>query len=138
MTGLRVVLDTGIAYALADKSDAWHRRALDWIKNAEPELTIPVTILPEVSYLVRSRRNEEAERRYVQTLAEDWESIEPLREHDVLRASDLMRTYRALGFVDASIVAIAERLRVEVIATTDRRDFSLVRPRHVTRFTLVP
>jgi predicted nucleic acid-binding protein len=44
----------------------------------------------------------------------------------------------ALGLVDASIVAIAERLKVRVLATTDRRHFGAVRPRHVERFTLVP
>jgi len=49
-----------------------------------------------------------------------------------------MGTYEALGFVDASIVAIAERFKLHAIATTDRRDFSLVRPAHVDRFTLVP
>jgi predicted nucleic acid-binding protein len=49
-----------------------------------------------------------------------------------------MGTYDALGLVDASIVAVAERLKVHAIATTDRRDFSLIRPSHVERFTLVP
>jgi predicted nucleic acid-binding protein len=49
-----------------------------------------------------------------------------------------MATYDALGLVDASVVAVAERLKLHAIATTDRRDFSVVRPAHVERFTLVP
>jgi hypothetical protein len=36
----------------------------------------------------------------------------------------------ALGFVDASIVAVAERLKIKELLTTDRRHFSLIRPRH--------
>jgi predicted nucleic acid-binding protein len=43
-----------------------------------------------------------------------------------------------IGFVDASIVAIAERLDVRTIATTDRRHFSMFRPKHCRGFELVP
>jgi hypothetical protein len=35
-------------------------------------------------------------------------------------------------------VAVAERLRIAGIATIDRRHFSIVRPRHVDAFTLLP
>jgi predicted nucleic acid-binding protein len=37
-----------------------------------------------------------------------------------------------LGFVDASIVAMAERLKLRALVTTDRRDFARVRPTHIT------
>lgn len=47
----------------------------------------------------------------------------------------LMAKYPDLGFVDSSVVAIAERLIIGTIATTDRRH---LRPSHVERFTLVP
>ena len=50
----------------------------------------------------------------------------------------LMSKYPDLGFVDSSVVAIAERLLIDTIATTDRRHFSGVRPSHVPHFTLVP
>jgi predicted nucleic acid-binding protein len=43
-----------------------------------------------------------------------------------------------LGTVDASIVAAAERLNVGVIATLDRRHFSVVRPAHIDNFDLLP
>jgi hypothetical protein len=43
-----------------------------------------------------------------------------------------------LGAADASVVALAERLGVTTIATVDRRDFSVVRPKHVAAFELVP
>ena len=43
-----------------------------------------------------------------------------------------------LGFVDASMVAVAERLGLPTIATLNRRDFSVVRPRHIKAFELVP
>lgn len=53
---------------------------------------------------------------------------------------ELVRTYAdlPLGAVDASVVAIAERLGIKEIATLDRRDFSVVRPRHAEVFSIVP
>jgi len=44
----------------------------------------------------------------------------------------------AIGFVDASVVAIAERLGIRQVWTLDRRDFSLIRPKHVGAFDIVP
>jgi predicted nucleic acid-binding protein len=51
-----------------------------------------------------------------------------------------MRRYEdaQIGFVDATVVAIAERLKLKRILTTDRRDFSLMRPRHCKEFELLP
>jgi predicted nucleic acid-binding protein len=43
-----------------------------------------------------------------------------------------------LGTTDASVIALAERLVVAEIATTDRRHFRVVRPRHVAALTLMP
>jgi uncharacterized protein len=43
-----------------------------------------------------------------------------------------------LGAVDATVVAVAERLGVSEIATVDRRHFTVVRPRHAHAFTLLP
>jgi predicted nucleic acid-binding protein len=51
-----------------------------------------------------------------------------------------MRRYPDIGFVDATIVAMAERLRIETIATTDRRHFSMmmIRSRQTNGYQLVP
>jgi predicted nucleic acid-binding protein len=43
-----------------------------------------------------------------------------------------------LGGVDASVVAVAERLGIRTVATLDRRHFTVVRPRHVDTFELQP
>ena len=43
-----------------------------------------------------------------------------------------------LGTVDASVIALAERLKVSQIATLDHRHFSVVRPAHVEAFELLP
>jgi predicted nucleic acid-binding protein len=61
-------------------------------------------------------------------------------EADLVRATELERDDAELdlGFVDASIVALCERLGETRLATLDRRVFSVVRPRHCRQLTLVP
>jgi predicted nucleic acid-binding protein len=39
-----------------------------------------------------------------------------------------------LDFVDCCLTAIAERLNITQICTFDRRDFSIIRPKHVHYF----
>jgi hypothetical protein len=43
-----------------------------------------------------------------------------------------------LGTVDASVIAAAGQLGATIIATLDRRHFSVVRPSHVFAFELAP
>lgn len=43
-----------------------------------------------------------------------------------------------LGLVDASVVAIAEGLRITTVATLNRRDFTVVRPGHGEALELIP
>jgi len=58
----------------------------------------------------------------------------------LIRAAELVARYRdsEIGYVDAIVVAIAERLRDKVIATVDRRHFSAIRPNHTAAFQLLP
>lgn len=67
-------------------------------------------------------------------------SIERLEPGDLVRMAELVETYAdlPLGAVDASVVAVAERLGSTILFTIDRRDFAVVRPRHVGVFTLLP
>jgi predicted nucleic acid-binding protein len=66
--------------------------------------------------------------------------VEDLIPEDYERARDLCEQYAdaPLGFVDAAVVAIAERLNERKIATLDHRHFRMVRPRHVDAFELLP
>ena len=43
-----------------------------------------------------------------------------------------------LGYVDAAVIALCERLGEKKVATIDRRDFSVVVPRHVATLELLP
>jgi predicted nucleic acid-binding protein len=55
--------------------------------------------------------------------------IEPVHSADWLRIADLVGRYQnlPLGTVDASVIACAERLGVDEVATVDRRHFTVVK-----------
>lgn len=57
-------------------------------------------------------------------------------EHLVRQYADFGKT--GLGGADASVVALAEPLSISEITTVDRRHFSVVRPRDLDAFTLLP
>lgn len=65
----------------------------------------------------------------IDLITEDWARVVVLVE----QYADL-----GLGTVDASIIAVAERLEIGVIATLNRRDFAVVQPSHGTAFELIP
>ena len=133
-----LLVDTGVLYALADRDDAWHVRARGLVKKTRETLLVPVTVLAEVCYLLRERLGSAAEAAFVRSAARGELAVESLLDADLVRAEVLMREYDEIGFVDASIVAIAERLTLHTVATTDRRHFAAIRPRHIPAFVLVP
>ena len=77
---------------------------------------------------------------FVASVAESELIVEHPIQPDLARMAELLLRYSdlPLGTVDASIVALAERLNVVKIATLDRRDFAVVRATHVEAFELVP
>ena len=137
---MRVLADTGALYALADRRDEWHERTRGWWDTYREPLTVPVTVLPETTWMIGTRLGPRVEAAFVRGFVAGAHEVEPLAEEDLARAADLMIGYAdlPLGFVDASIVAMAERLDVATILTTDRRHFGVVRPAHCERLRLVP
>jgi uncharacterized protein len=133
-----LLVDTGVLYALADRRDAWHARVRSYLQSRRDTLLAPVTILPEVAYLLRERIGAHAEHAFTQSIAKGEVAVEGLERRDFARAGQLMSDYDWLGFVDATVIAAAERLKMSTLATTDRRHFAVVRPAHAERFTLVP
>jgi predicted nucleic acid-binding protein len=101
-------------------------------------LLVPIAVVPEVTYLVHQRLGARAERRFVSSIAAGELEVDLLKPRDFARIHELMAGYPELGFVDLSIVATAERLKIRTIATTDRRHFGRVVPKHLPALNLVP
>ncbi len=103
-------------------------------------LIVPTLVITEVAYLLASRLGWQAETRFLGDLATAEMILEPVHPADLLRIAELVARYHdlPLGTVNASVVAVAERLGVIEIATVDRRHFTVVRPSHTEAFDLLP
>ena len=135
-----VIVDTGILYAMADRDDMWHKRVASYLQTQTDSMVVPVTVLPEACYLLCNYLGQEAERRFILSLLQGEMRVEGITAEDLRQTSNLLHRYADanIGFVDATVVAIAERLKICQILTTDRRHFSLIRPRHCKAFELLP
>jgi predicted nucleic acid-binding protein len=123
-----IVADTGAVVALLDRSDR-HHRDIRAIYDEDPAAwVLPWSILPEVDYLIGAHLGEEAEKLFLEDLAERRFEVEWGRDEDLARAAALAAQYRdlRLGLVDATVIAVAERVRARAIATLDLRDFGAV------------
>lgn len=101
---------------------------------------VPALCVTEVAHLAGSRLGARAELRFLEALIAGSLFVEQLYPADLTRSAELVAIYRdlPLGTVDASVVAAAERLGANAIATLDRRHFGVVRPAHVKSFELLP
>lgn len=135
-----LIVDAGPLYAAAAKRDKHHERAVGLLSGSPRPLLVPALVLTEVSYLLADRIGAHAELAFGRALADGELVVEPVADSDWTRIHELMEQYLdlPLGMVDASVIALAERRQVDVIATLDQRRFSVVRPRHVEAFRLVP
>lgn len=97
-------------------------------------------MITEVIQLIERRLGASAEIRFLGDFARGNLIAHPVDAVDWLRIAELVGTYAdmPLGAIDASVIAAAERLGIERIATLDRRHFTVVRPNHVETLTLLP
>ncbi len=134
-----MIVDTGILYALIDRRDRYHTQARQIFRRSETKI-VPEPVIVETDWLVTERMGVEVQVRFLRGIGEPALFIECPLPMDRARAADLVDQYKSqnIGYVDAVVVAIAERLKETVIATVDRKHFELVRPRHVAQFELLP
>jgi predicted nucleic acid-binding protein len=85
-------------------------------------------------------RGSKAEASFLDALAAGELQLVALQIRDLRHMADLVRRYEnlPLGAVDASVVAVAERLGTVQVATLDRRHFTVVRPAHAVAFEVLP
>jgi uncharacterized protein len=135
-----LIVDTGPLVAAADSADPDHEACADLLQRATGPLRTTALVIAEAAYMIGRRISAEAEARFFRSIANGDILIDALIEADLVRIADLVDTYSdlPLGGTDASLIALAERLGQDTIATLDRRHFSVVRPAHVPGFQIVP
>lgn len=135
-----LILDTGPILALLDAGDPDHERCVSLVEELGEDLIVPGAVLVEIDYWTLKLLGHDAWDMFVDDIARGAYRLEHLELPDLRRAAELERTYADLdlGLVDASVIALCERLDERKVATLDRRDFSVVRPRHCDALELLP
>ncbi len=111
---------------LVDASDRHHAGLKRLFDKTGDAWVLPWAILPEVDYLLSAHVGERSSLAFLGDLAEGLFTVEWGDEGDLVRALELCKRHKALapGLVDATVVAVAERLEAKAIVTLDLRDFS--------------
>ena len=132
-----ILIDAGPMVALINGDDSHHHACRSTLKAIREPLGTVWPAVTEAMYLLNfSLTAQEAlwdlvvgELRILQLGAEDFP-----------RMRELMKKYRDLpmDLADAALVRVAEREKVKVIFTIDRKDFGVYRPHRLGRFTLLP
>jgi predicted nucleic acid-binding protein len=137
---MALILDTGPLYATMDRSDAAHRACRQLVLDAHEPLVIPSPVLVEVDYWIHQRLHPGILVALLDDIDAGAYRMEDLQTGDYRRVRELCDQYADadIGFVDAAVLAVVERLREPKLATLDRRHFGMVRPRHVAALELVP
>ena len=110
------------------------------VRSHRGELAAPVPVIAETSWLILDRLGTAAQASFLRLITSG--QLEPidLTEADWQRCAQMLEQYASLrlDLIDASLVAVAERLKLSTLATLNRRDFTVVRPRHAVAFDLMP
>ncbi|MEH1838911.1 MAG: PIN domain-containing protein [Nostoc sp.] len=133
------VADTGFVVALLNRSDAMHSIAAI-VYTQQKQILLPQTVLAELAYLVGRNAGVAIVVAFLQGLSVSRFSLVALTDQDVIRVAEILNEYAdsRIDFVDASVMAIAERYGIKKIFTLDQRDFRLFRPKGCDSFEILP
>jgi uncharacterized protein len=134
-----LLVDASYLVALGYPRDRNHTNKI-FAETPETGLLIPDVVLAEVIYNLQRLGGMTATVQFSSLLIAQTPQFVSLTVTDFARAVNLMDKYRdaELDFVDCCLTALAERLGITGICTFDRRDFSMIRPKHTDYFELLP
>ncbi len=137
---MALVLDTGPIVAALDAGDEDHAACAGLFRLPRERLVTIAPVLVELDHLLTRQVGSDALPALLETVRRGELDVIDLGEKDYVRVQELMRTYADLrvGFVDAAVLAVVERLGEPKLATLDHRHFSVMRPRHVDALELLP
>ncbi|MPY81003.1 MAG: PIN domain-containing protein [Actinophytocola sp.] len=135
-----ILADSGVFIAAANTKDRHHQSCASFVRENRGSILVSPLVIAEVCFMIGKMRGVEAKAAFLDAFPAGVLTLATLVPADTRRMAQLMRKYSKLDLdaADTSIVALAERLRLDMVASIDRRDFAVIRPEHVDAFTLVP
>lgn len=135
-----LILDTGPLYASLDRSDQHHLACRALIETSEETLVIPAPVLVEVDFWICERLDPGVLLALLADIETGAYAVENLHPPDYTRVRQICDRHSdaGVGFVDAAVLAIVERLDEPKLATLDHQHFGAIPPRHLDALTLLP
>ena len=137
---MALVLDTGPLLAAIDRRDPAHRACKGLLADSSETLVVPGPVLAEMDYWIYKELHIGVLITLLDQITEGALVVEDLLPTDYRRVREVCDQYwdSDVGFVDAAVLAIVERLNEPKLATLDHRHFRMLRPRHVDSLILLP
>lgn len=138
MTQRRILLDTGVIVAALNQRDPDHVRVVEWLAPVRASWFTTEGVLVEASHLLRKTTG--TVQRVVQFVAGLRCAVVPLSPSRRARAVEIIEAHPSLrlDLVDAVLCALSEELRIDELASLDRRDSMAVRRPGRPRFLVNP
>lgn len=132
-----ILADSSGLLALLNRNDLEHEAVRQF---ANANLIVPSTVLCEVDYMATKYLGERAARAFLEGQSRgEWQLL-AFDTVDLEKANAIRARYDdiPLGFVDSSLLALAERYQISKILTLDRRHFWTVKSQSFDYFELLP
>ena len=125
---MQIILDTSAIIALSDRRHHLNKDIIDLVSQKESICIIPSTVTVEVCQLLKYRFGSKYEKKFLEEINKSSFIMETVTFKDIPRILQILTKYDDLnaGYVDSSIVAIAERLGTNKLLTLDRKHFSVL------------
>ena len=136
---MQIILDTSAVIGLMDKKYKKYEYLKRIFTEKENVYILPSTTIGEICYMLNSRFGNKIELIFLEEIIKTSFQLELLKDLDIIRIIEILKKYDTLniGYVDASIVAIAERLKINKILTLDRKHFEVIVPRGFDCFDIL-
>jgi hypothetical protein len=134
---LTIVIDTSLVVASYDAGAPEHAATTAWLRTCDEELFTTPLAVAEMDCLMSRRGGATARQALWRNL--DAEALTVRWWADALSETlSIARRRPEVGLVDASLVALAHRLRTDRIATFDHAHFRTLKTKSGKPFTILP
>jgi uncharacterized protein len=127
---LQILLDTSAIISLSDRSHNLNETIKNEVLKTENLCIVPSTVVVEVCQILKYRFGHIYELKFLQEIYKSGFMLETIKFEDHSRIIEILKKYADsnVGYVDSSIVAVAERLGTNKIITLDKKHFNTLIP----------
>ncbi len=137
---MALIVDTGPLFAAYDRSDKHYVRCRTLFEKTDEELLVPEPVVAEFDWMCYTRNVPKGPLFLLSDILAGAYTVATVTIEDHARCLELLQRYADadIGYVDAAVLAITERLKEPKLATLDQKHFRMLRPRHVKALHLLP